>query len=46
MTIDGVISRIERTAAGTIVSLESGETIRLGDDETVAFPKAQRGVGA
>ncbi|MDP3952983.1 hypothetical protein [Microbacterium sp.] len=39
VTVDGVIERVEHTASGTVVTLESGNVITLRDGETVAFPK-------
>jgi hypothetical protein len=39
VTVDGSITRIEHTTTGTVVTLESGDTVTLGAGETLAFPK-------
>lgn len=39
--VDGIIKRIEHTAAGTSVTLEGGRTISFGPEESIAFPRTQ-----
>jgi hypothetical protein len=42
LTVDGAIERIEHSATGTVVTLVSGDTLRLAPGETVSFPKVIR----
>lgn len=42
VTVDGTIVRVEHSAKGTVVTLDSGVVLSLGEGETVAFPKPTR----
>lgn len=44
VTADGAIVRVEHSAEGTVVTLDSGVVLSLGEGETVAFPKPARAV--
>jgi hypothetical protein len=42
VTVDGTIVRVEHSAEGTVVTLDSGVVLSLGEGETIAFPKPNR----
>lgn len=46
VTAEGAIVRVEHSTDGTVVTLDSGAVLSLGEGETVAFPKPNRGVAA
>ncbi|WP_353114840.1 hypothetical protein [Microbacterium sp.] len=44
VTVDGTVVRVEHSAAGTVVTLDSGVVLSFGEGETIAFPKPSKGV--